>query len=374
MNRRKAGDVIIVFPQDCVMLTDSVGERIGDTLKIAVRVDAPDDKKLTVNGIPLNKVSFGVFRAYVILDKYENTLEFVDETTGEKQVITVYYLKNGYKKYRISLDDVIWLFQNLTENKDKYQSMFEDPYMTWLKTIHEEFGTKFHLNVYYETDRKGGFNLSQMTDKYKDEWIANSDWLRLSFHATSDKPNRPYANVSYEQMYFECERVDKEIRRFAGEQCHANTVTTIHFGEVSLEGTKALRDLGYKAFVGDFNWKVRVGADIRMCCNLEQCVKIQQYGFLYDKELDVYYFNYNGEADIQHIKDTTTIGPLFDEKLGGTLNYHFKDICLHEQYFHPEFHLHQPDYYEKMRESCTWFRNNGYESVFMDDLFEFYTH
>ena len=68
MNRRKAGDVVIVFPQDCIMLTDSVGERIGDTLKIAVRVDAPDDKKLTVNGIPLENRSFGLFKADVILD------------------------------------------------------------------------------------------------------------------------------------------------------------------------------------------------------------------------------------------------------------------------------------------------------------------
>ncbi len=373
MNRRKAGDVVVVFPVDGVMLTDSIGERIGDTLKIAVRVDAPDDKKISVNGIPLERRAFGLFKADVILDKYENTLVFLDEQTGEKQEMTVYYLKNAHKKYRISLDDVIWLFQNLTENKDKYSSMFEDPYMTWLKTIHDEFGTKFHLNVYYETDRNGGFNLSQMTDKYKNEWIANADWLRLSFHANADLPSRPYANVSYEQMYFEAQRVDKEIRRFAGEQAHANTVTTIHWGEVSLEGTKALRDLGYKAFVGDYNWKVRTGADIRMCATLEQCFVVQQYGFCRDKELDVIYFSYNGETDVQHIKDTTLIGPMFESKLGPKENYHFKDICLHEQYFHltpPEEHK----YYEKMRAAATWFRDNGYESVFMDDLFEFYTH
>lgn len=374
MNRRKAGDVVIVFPMDCIMLTDSVGERIGDTLKIAVRVDAPDDKKLSVNGIPMERRSYGLFKADVILDKYENTLEFLDEDTGIKQTRTVYYLKNGYKKYRISLDDVIWLFQDLTERQNEYKSMFEHPYLDWLKSIHDEFGTKFHLNVYYETDRNGGFNLTQMTDKYKKEWIANSDWMRLSFHANADLPARPYANVSYEQMYFECERVDREIRRFAGNESHANTVTTVHWGEVSLEGTKALRDLGYKAFLGDYNWSVRLGADIRMCCNIEQCVAIQQFGFLYDKELDVYYFSYNGETDVQNAPDTTKIGAMFDEKYNNPrANFHFKDICMHEQYFHwkkPEEHK----YYEKLHAACTWFKENGYEPVFMDDLFEFNTH
>ena len=219
MNRRKAGDVVIVFPMDCIMLTDSVGERIGDTLKIAVRVDAPDDKKLSVNGIPMERRSYGLFKADVILDKYENTLEFLDEDTGIKQTRTVYYLKNGYKKYRISLDDIIWLFQDLTERQNEYKSMFEHPYLDWLKSIHDEFGTKFHLNVYYETDRNGGFNLTQMTDKYKDEWIANSDWMRLSFHANSDLPARPYANVSYEQMYFAVNSFAFEIHLLVRNVC-----------------------------------------------------------------------------------------------------------------------------------------------------------
>ncbi len=373
MNKRKAGDVVIVFPQNNVMLTDSSGERIGDTLKIRVRVDAPDDKKLFVNSIPLEKKAFGVFRAEVILDKYHNVLEFFDEQTAEKQIINVYYLKNGYKKYRISLDDNIWVFQNLTENKDVYSSLFDDPYMSCLKRVHDKFGTKFHMNVFYETDRNGGFNLSQMTDKYKNEWIENSDWLRLSFHSNSDLPSRPYANVSYEQMYFEAGRVDKEIRRFAGEQTHANTVTTIHWGEVSLEGVRALRDLGYKAFVGDFNWKVNKGADIRMYCDIEQCFIIQKYGFCYDDEEDVYFFSYNGETDIQHITDVSLIGPELEGKLNDSSLYHFKDICLHEQYFHwypPEKHL----YYEKLCEAAKWFDDHGYEPVFMDDLFEFYTH
>ena len=80
-----------------------------------------------------------------------------------------------------------------------------------------------------------------MTDKYKDEWKANSDWLRLSFHANANAPNRPYAHVSYEQMYFEAERVHKEILRFAGEEAFAQGGDAVVFHELVAAGAHADR-------------------------------------------------------------------------------------------------------------------------------------
>ena len=58
------------------------------------------------------------------------------------------------KKYRFSLDDNIWVFRDIARNN--YSSIFENDYLALLKSIHEEFGTKIQLNVYYETE---GFTL-----------------------------------------------------------------------------------------------------------------------------------------------------------------------------------------------------------------------
>ncbi len=371
MIKRSENNIDILFPLDGIMLTDAAGERIGDTLKINARVQAKDGRNFTINGEPLPNLWHGTYRADIILDKYENKIEVKDVDTGETETITVYFLKKGFKKYRFSLDDNIWFLQNLTENQDKYESMFEDPYLALLKSMHEKYGTKFHVNIYYETPRHGGWNLSQMTDKYKPEWKANSDWLRLSFHANGDRPFRPYSHVSYDKMYFEAGRVNNEIIRFAGEEAFAKTVTTLHFADCSVEGARALKDLGYKAFVGGFDSNVNTGTDARMYLDAAQCYIMKKYGFYYDKEEDLYFFRYNG--GIQHV-DVERIPPRFDQQERDYPFYQFKDICLHEQYFYPEFEKHQPNYYEKMDTIMKWCQDHGYEPIFMDELFEFNTH
>ncbi|MBR5313829.1 MAG: hypothetical protein IKU45_00260, partial [Clostridia bacterium] len=282
------------FPRDGVMLTYAAGERDGDNLKIVVRFITTHGRNLEVNGVPMTNYNNGLYKAEYTLENYKTTLEVVDKDTGDKWTSDVYFLKKGYKKYRVSLDDNIWFLQNLNENKDVYNSLFDDPYLAMLKAIHDKHGTKFHINIYYETPRHGGFNLTQMTDKYKDEWKANSDWMRLSFHANADKPDRPYICASYEQAYFEMERVHKEILRFAGEEAFAKTVTTIHWGDCTVDAVKAFRELGVKAFVSSYNWNSDSLSDIRMYCDAEQCAILQKYGYYYDKELDVYHFRYNG--------------------------------------------------------------------------------
>ena len=370
MKTRHFGDMHFIFPDDGVMLTAAAGERTENGIRITARVDTKSGKKMSLNGMPMKDEGYGVYSCPIELCAYKTALTAKDEESGEECAIDVYYLKNGYKKYRFSLDDNIWFLQNLTENKDKFVSMFEDPYLALLKQIHEEYGSVFHVNVYYETPRHGGFNLSEMTDKYKDEWKKNSDWLRLSFHANADAPARPYAHTDYGQAYFECERVHKEILRFAGKEAMAGTVTTVHCGDCTKESARAFRDLGYRAFVSSYK-KTESGVDIRMYLDSEKCEILQKYGFYYDKEEDIVHFRYNG--GIQHITPEE-IGARLDRQEKEVPNYLFKDICLHEQYFYEEFFLHQNNYLEKLRVSAQWCRSHGYTPTFMDTLFEFNTH
>ena len=359
------------FPRDGVMLTDYSGERIGDTLKITVLFNASNGRTLTLNGEPMTRFNYCCYKAEFIMQNGKNTLTVTDENTGESWSVDAFFLRKGYKKYRFSLDDNIWFLQNLNENKDVYKSMFEDPYLALLKSIHDKHGSKFHINIYYETPRHGGFNLSQMTDKYKEEFKANSDWMRLAFHANSDLPNRPYGFATYEKAYFEMDRVHKEILRFAGEEAFAKTVTSIHFGDCTKEAAKAFRDLGVKAFVGCYNWNSSNNADIRMYCDAEQCSVINKFGFYYDKEMDIYHFAYNG--GIQG-GDPKNFYEMLDRDAEECPVYRFKEFCLHEQYFYPEFKRHLPDYYERMDIAAQWCSDHGYEPIFADELFEFNSH
>jgi len=91
------------------------------------------------------------------------------------------------KKATFFIDDVIWVFRDLTRQRPA--SMWDNPYMATLKKAHDEYGVKTQLNVFYETDfwyNDDVFTLSDMTDAYKSEFEAASDWLKLGFHSKKE--------------------------------------------------------------------------------------------------------------------------------------------------------------------------------------------
>jgi hypothetical protein len=110
-----------------------------------------------------------------------------------------------------------------------------------------------------------------MPVKYKGEWQENYEWLRLSFHAFQDVPDKPYKDTDYDKMKQDCGMVLEQIKRFAGEELTGH-VTTLHWGEATVEGCRALRDLGYRGQVGDFNVDSELAeiAPVSYYLNLEQ--------------------------------------------------------------------------------------------------------
>ena len=105
------------------------------------------------------------------------------------------------KKALFVIDDVIWLFRDLTRQRPA--SLFDNPFLKMLKELHDDFGVKTQLNVFCETDRFYGndhFSLTEMTDAYKAEFEAASDWLKFGFHARQEFPDYPYINATYEHI------------------------------------------------------------------------------------------------------------------------------------------------------------------------------
>ena len=148
--------------------------------------------------------------------------------------------------YRFSIDDNIWFLRDI--NSNNYSSIFENPYLGFFKNLHEKYGARFQFNIYYETE---GFDLSEMTDRYRDEWRENADWLRLSFHGRYDIGEPPYMNSSYEEAFEDCQSVHREILRFAGEDT-LSYFTTILYCQASPEALRAFYDCGLRGLVGLF--------------------------------------------------------------------------------------------------------------------------
>lgn len=78
----------------------------------------------------------------------------------------------------LSIDDVIDLFFSLTVLHPK--DIFEIPLLHDLLRIHQTYGIKTDLFVFWKNDK---FCLKDCTFEYKFQFEKNSDWLKFGFHA-----------------------------------------------------------------------------------------------------------------------------------------------------------------------------------------------
>ena len=189
-----------VFPIDGDCLNERDGSVQNGVLTATVTVAAPAGHAITVNGIAATEQD-GTYIAEVALTDGKNVLTATDTTDSQKTTITVFFLPRSMGKFRISSDDNILFLANITAHKDEYTSIFDDPYLAVYKKAHDLYGAKVHLNLFYAFDREAAayfsaerpdFDLSMVTDKFKDEWRANADWLKLAFHSRAEWPAAPY--------------------------------------------------------------------------------------------------------------------------------------------------------------------------------------
>jgi hypothetical protein len=359
INYRSAMENKIRFikPIDGDMLTAYDGKVMDGNLVSEIKLSAPAGLKLTVNGVPA-AFRNGEYIAALTFKDYRNIIEAIDEKSGEKTAITVYWLKNVVDKYRLSLDDNIWFLKDININAGKYRSIFENPYLGFLKEVHDTFGTRIHLNLYYQTE---GFNLSQMTDKFKSEWKENAQWLHLSFHALQNDPDRPYINAGYDQVKHDCILVKDQIRRFAGEEL-MGPVTTLHWGEARVEGCRALRDEGYLALAGYFNAEgpdqasYYLDDEKRMHMNNRFIWRDNSEGIIFSRMALV----------INTVK-LEEIVPYLNALKSDGHKPAYADLMIHEQYFYPFYKDYQPDYRQKVMITVKWATENGYKPAFLTE-------
>ncbi|MET7000305.1 twin-arginine translocation signal domain-containing protein [Chitinophaga defluvii] len=332
----------------------------GDGVVVNVKVApvAAEKVNLSINNIPAKEEN-GVYSADITLKDFENKIRVKDTLTGRKSTITVFYLRKLNHQYRLSIDDAIWFLKDIHLNAAVYSSIFENSFMGLLRSLHETYGTKVHINLFYETDN---FNLSQMTDKFKKEWKDNSDWIRLSVHAKAEFPDDPYMHADYGEMYRDCHAIRTQIARFAGKEVMDNT-TTLHWGQVPVEVCRALRDEGYKIQVCDFN----------VDNNLPPCSYYLDVP--HRRHINKRFIWRDNREKIIFVKSSIIIDtvklPLIKEFLDSygenNITPPYVDLLVHEQYFYPFYKNYQIDYREKLTAAIEWAQQHNYTPCFISE-------
>lgn len=108
----------------------------------------------------------------------------------------------------MSIDDVTISFQNLS--KSEYSSIFEVNLFRLLLSLHRLLGLKITLYVYAQNN---GWALADIHEKYKHEFEEASDWLKLGFHAVSEKQHQNNILNEFEDQFLQTRQ---QIIHFAG--------------------------------------------------------------------------------------------------------------------------------------------------------------
>lgn len=254
------------------------------------------------------------------------------------------------KNFCFTVDDNIRFLKEITENR--YNSIFDHPYLAMYRRLHQGFGLKVQLNLFYMME---DFDLSMMSDAYYEEWRQNADWLKLSFHSRFEIA-RPYLNSEHGEVYEDCKRVHDEIIRFASPEALAST-TTVHYCLLTEGGVRALEDNGVTGLLGLFG----DAKQPRTSYGIEEGRAARIRGGEILKIGNVFY------ASIDIVLNCFSAAQI-TEKLSNMRGRDSIRVMIHEQYFYRDYSAYQPQFEEKLIAAFSFLRDEGYQSSFYESL------
>lgn len=254
------------------------------------------------------------------------------------------------KCFCFTVDDNIRFLKELTQ--EPRGSIFDHPYLAMYKRLHERFGLKAQLNLFYEMPE---FDLSMVTGRYYEQFRANADWLKMSFHSQWENV-RPYEFSDYQEVYRDCKGVNDQIQRFAGPEVLGKT-TTIHYCRTTEDGLRAMKDMGTKGLLGLFGTAQEPRTSYSVPDSFGDAVRAGEV------------IEYQGVkiASIDMVINMIKQEQLIPE-LEILLDHNQIRVMIHEQYFYPDYPAYQENFERKLETVFTFMENHGYVSRFFEEM------
>ena len=353
------GPAVIEEPFHGAVLNRRHGQESGDGLKIQVRGRAPLRDRVTVNGTPARRAGTGFVSQLVLRRKETDIVALSQGSSGRREHrVRVLWDKHSQPRYRFSIDDNSFFLRDVA--RKKYASLFECFYLQMLRKLHEKYGARFVLNIYYTT--QDGFELPQFPDRYKGEWKDNSDWLKLAFHAYANEPARPYQYAPAERLIADFDKVSEQIRRFAGEQTYSPP-TVIHWGMVQPGALKPLAERGVRVLSGYFR-RGSSGWDVNYLLDDDRSEYLSRHDALKDFESGIVFSKVDIVCNSTPVK---RIVPTLEPLARDPNQAEIMDLFTHEQYFWPFYSNYLPDHAQRLDAAIRWVTEHGYKPVFFHE-------
>ena len=242
------------------------------------------------------------------------------------------------KLMHLSVDDAILVFRELHEST--YSSIFEHSILGFFRQMNELYGAVFSLYFFYQN---GDFNLSQMTDRFKDEFEENSDWLKFGFHSGGTGKNYS-VDSGFLEDYNE---IIGHLVRACGKESIDKVPRTHNFGG-TLEAVKAWKNADH-GIIGLLSADDARNSHYHTDAQRDHLIT---YDELFDDVNSVYF----ARTDIRLERHATVA--LLNTKLNSVLN----DVNQRDKIiiFTHEPRLYEQIYLDKIEACCVFAVENGY--------------
>ena len=378
------------------ILNHNHGIETASSLKITIGGISETGLPVKVNGKPAEMEGRNFTAEIELTQKYNDITASVLTPYGiYSQAMTLVWDKASYRRYSSYMDDHSFLFTELTRQRPK--RAFDHFYLAALKRIHDETGFQVTLNCFFRNDHdKDGYTLDQMPDIWKPEFEANSDWLKFSFHAYSEFPDRPYLEASAEEFGRDYDLVKNEIIRFAGENAFIPPVV-IHWGNIHPAVAAETIRRGTRCYSGAFRARVMGGpslSDRMKGGDMNQVQSRSISGVDKASPTEGLKMHYEHPEEADYVMKThrpyydPSIGVIFfrgvlcgnltpmaeiPKKMEHALNAAKKygieafDFGTHEQYSFPSYPNYIPDHLDRIALTARLFTENGYKPCFINN-------
>ena len=362
-------------PRHGAILNRKHGREDATGLEVVITGCADPAQEVWVNGRPAERAGLQ-FSATVRLTQRENEIRAETRTVRgvQTQAIRVLWDRRSFKRYRFFIDDHVFFLEDIV--RQQYRSLFDCFYLKRLREFHAAYGTKVVLNLFFRNDHGDSrFEITQMPDRYRGEWRDHADWLKLSFHAHSEFPDRPYAYCSAAKLAHDYDAVQEQVARFAGAESFCPPIV-IHWAVVQPACFKVLTDRGVRTLSGQF----RVGQQsVEAQSDAERFYATGDIGYFLDTERSLYLAERRVIHDFGH-GITFMIGDVccnrytveqarefMAPRFADELNNELVGLASHEQYTFPFYRNYLPDHFDRMDDVLRAVTEHGYAPVWFHE-------
>ena len=352
--------------RDGEVLNHHHGIETEDYLKVTVQGLAAPQAVVRVNGVTAERCD-RKFSAEVKLTAKVNqiTAEASDYFGVKTQTVTVVWDKKSFRRCNFFFDDCVFFLRAIATERPK--SIFDEMFLGRLKKINEKYGTKFTLNLFYHDDHHD-FSISDMPEDYKAEFQSCSHWLKMSFHAKSEFPDRPYQHADAAKLAADYDEIKREVCRFAGEESFIAPMV-IHWAMTNPDNFRVLKERGSNCLAGGFIGSIaHIGE--------EHTSEVTDIGFHYEKDVACYVRDKHSFYDRFHdllLLDNVTccnyddINVIRQKFAALAEDRDAINMMSHEQYSYPDYFNYIPDHLDRVEEACRLAWERGCKPVWFSE-------